>query len=151
MLTEKGILPGITVDEGLALLPGTAQETWTLGLDTLSAKCASYQEKGARFTKWRPAFRIVEDTSPSIRAIRINAELVGCYASICQQYGLVPIIESDVLLEGSYSIETCAQVSKMVLDEIYLALKRHNVYLQGNQTFIFQYICNCFDRRRSKT
>ncbi|GJQ13224.1 hypothetical protein GpartN1_g5015.t1 [Galdieria partita] len=131
LLSEKGILPGITVDQGFDILPGTAQETWTLGLDSLSTQCASYQKKGAKFTKWRPAFRIVDDISPSSIAIRTNAEMVGCYAAICQQYGLVPIIESDVLLEGSYSIETCAKVSKMVLDEIYSSLKRHHVNLQG--------------------
>ncbi|EME28118.1 fructose-bisphosphate aldolase, class I [Galdieria sulphuraria] len=128
---KKGILPGITVDQGFDILPGTTQETITLGLDSLSTQCASYQRKGAKFTKWRPAFRIVDDISPSAIAISTNAELVGCYAAICQQYGLVPIIESDVLLEGSYTIETCAKVSKMVLEEIYSSLKRHQVYLQG--------------------
>ncbi|KAK4523265.1 hypothetical protein GAYE_SCF25G4464 [Galdieria yellowstonensis] len=131
VLSDKGILPGITVDQGFDILPGTSQETFTLGLDTLSNRCEKYQKQGAKFTKWRPAFRIVNDQSPSALAIHVNAELVGCYASICQQHGLVPIIESDVLLEGSYDVETCSKVSKKVLDEIYAALKRHDVYLPG--------------------
>eukprot|EP00871_Galdieria_phlegrea_P003695 jgi/Galph1/4326/GphlegSOOS_G3013.1 len=131
VLQEKGILPGITVDKGFDIIPGTQNETFTLGLDGLSSRCASYQQKGAQFAKWRPAFRILDNNGPSYVAIRANAEAVGCYAAICQANGLVPIIESDVLLQGSYSLETCAKVSARVLDEIYAALKRYQVSLSG--------------------
>ncbi|KAK4526947.1 hypothetical protein GAYE_SCF29G4866 [Galdieria yellowstonensis] len=78
---DKGILPGIRVAQGFDRLPGTSQETFTLGLDTLSKQYEKYQKQGAKLTKWKPAFRIVNDHSPSL-AIQVNAELVRCYASI---------------------------------------------------------------------
>jgi fructose-bisphosphate aldolase class I len=129
-LKEKGIVPGIKVDKGLVPLAGTDGETTTQGLDGLAERCAQYYKDGARFAKWRCALKI-GDGSPSELGIRENANVLARYASICQQNGLVPIVEPEVLPEGDHDLETCQYVSEKVFAATYKALSEHHVFLEG--------------------
>ncbi|KRX84544.1 Fructose-bisphosphate aldolase, partial [Trichinella pseudospiralis] len=96
LLTERGIIPGIKVDKGVVPLGGTDNETTTQGLDDLASRCAEYRKLGCRFAKWRCVLKITAHT-PSYLAMLENANVLARYASICQQNGLVPIVEPEVL------------------------------------------------------
>jgi len=115
VLKKKGILPGIKVDKGTVVIDGTDGETATIGLDGLNARCAKYYEQGARFAKWRAVLKIAGHHAPSCAAIQENAHGLARYAVICQENGLVPIIEPEVLCDGPHSIEHCAEVTQRVL------------------------------------
>jgi fructose-bisphosphate aldolase, class I len=130
MLTAKGILPGIKVDKGVVLLAGTDDETTTQGIDDLGKRCAKYYEAGARFAKWRAVLKI-SDTAPSQLAIHENAYGLARYAAICQENGLVPIVEPEILTDGAHSIDKCAAVTEAVLAAVYKALADHHVLLEG--------------------
>lgn len=130
LLKEKGILSGIKVDKGLSNIPGTDEETATLGLDGLDKRCQDYYKAGARFAKWRAALKI-SATLPSDLAIIETAHSLARYAAICQNNGLVPIVEPECLMDGDHSIERCAQVTEKVLSVVYRALNQHNVWLEG--------------------
>lgn len=128
-LKKLGILPGIKVDKGLAILPNTQDEQFTQGLDGLAERLAEYRAKGACFAKWRAVYAI-SATTPSSLAIKANAEGLAAYAALCQANGIVPIVEPEVLIDGDHTIERCAEVSENVLHAVFHALHRHKVSLE---------------------
>ena len=130
VLTKRGIIPGIKVDKGTSSLPGTVDETTTQGLDDLLDRCKEYYSLGARFAKWRAVLKIGSN-EPTQLSIDANAEALARYAAICQQAGLVPIVEPEVLMDGAHSIEECADVTEQVINVVYEKLRLHKVYLEG--------------------
>lgn len=130
LLQQKGIIPGIKVDTGVVNLQGTDGESTTQGLDNLTARCKKYFEEGCRFAKWRCVLKIGPDT-PSPLAILENANVLARYATCCQQAGLVPIVEPEILPDGDHDVERCQKVTEKVLAAVYKALNDHHVYLEG--------------------
>lgn len=130
VMKEGGVLPGIKVDKGTVVLTGTDGETTTQGLDGLGERCAKYYAAGARFAKWRAVLKI-GPTEPSELAIHENAYGLARYAMICQENGLVPIVEPEILVDGPHDIEKCAYVTERVLAACYKALNDHHVLLEG--------------------
>jgi len=132
VLKKANIVPGIKVDKGTVILPGTDNETATQGLDDLGARCKKYYEGGARFAKWRAVLKINTVTAcPSEQAVQENAHGLARYAVICQENGLVPIVEPEVLMDGEHSIEVSAAVSERVYAAVFKALSDHHVLLEG--------------------
>ena len=129
LLIENNILPGIKVDKGLVLLPNTEDEHITQGLDGLSERLAHFKSLGACFAKWRNVYRISEYT-PSLTAIKAGSEVLARYAASCITQGLVPIVEPEVLIDGEHAIEECAEVTEIVLHELFKALFVHQVSLE---------------------
>ncbi|XP_063306032.1 fructose-bisphosphate aldolase C [Pelobates fuscus] len=130
MIKDKGIVVGIKVDKGVVPLAGTDGETTTQGLDGLAERCAQYKKDGADFAKWRSVLKISENT-PSSLAIMENANVLARYASICQQNGIVPIVEPEILPDGDHDLKRCQYVTEKVLAAVYKALSDHHVYLEG--------------------
>ncbi|XP_020679120.1 fructose-bisphosphate aldolase 1, cytoplasmic [Dendrobium catenatum] len=130
VLNEGGVLPGIKVDKGTIELAGTKGETTTQGHDDLGKRCAKYYEAGARFAKWRSVLNIGPN-EPSQLSIDANANGLARYAIICQENGLVPIVEPEILVDGSHDINRCAEVTERVLAACYKALNDHHVLLEG--------------------
>ena len=129
VLARNGILPGIKVDTGakdLALCPG---EKVTEGLDNLPKRCAEYVKLGAKFAKWRAVIDIGLDI-PSSTCIAANAHALARYAAICQDAGLVPIVEPEVLMDGDHTIERCEEVTEWTLNAVYEALYLNRVVLE---------------------
>jgi len=108
-----GVLPGIKVDSGAKPCPGLPGETVTEGLDGLTARLEHYAAIGAAFAKWRAVY-VIGDTRPSAGAIRCNANALARYAAACQEAGLVPIVEPEVLMDGAHPIERCAEATAAV-------------------------------------
>jgi len=127
---REGIIPGIKVDKGVVKLMGTDGETDTQGLDGLAERCQGYYAKGCRFAKWRAVLKIGAN-EPSQLSMITNAHTLARYASICQMNGLVPIVEPEILPDGTHTIEECAAKSKMVFAEVAKALATHNILLEG--------------------
>ncbi|KVN17803.1 class I fructose-bisphosphate aldolase [Burkholderia stagnalis] len=128
LAARQQIVPGIKVDAGkipLALAPG---DEITQGLDGLAARLDGYRRQGARFAKWRAVYN-VSATLPGRAAIEANAEALARYAAICQEAGVVPIVEPEVLMDGDHSLARCAQVTDAVLHAVFDALHRHSVVL----------------------
>ena len=130
LLNSKGIIPGIKVDQGVINLEGFPNEKATAGLDGLDKRLAEYYELGARFAKWRSVITI-GDNIPSEACIHANAHSLARYASKCQQAGLVPIVEPEVLMDGTHTIETCNIVTSKVLKIVFEQLNMYNVLLEG--------------------
>uniref|UniRef100_A0A8C4ZBJ4 Fructose-bisphosphate aldolase n=1 Tax=Gadus morhua TaxID=8049 RepID=A0A8C4ZBJ4_GADMO len=130
MIRDRGILIGVKVDKGVVPLAGTSGETTTQGLDGLSERCAQYKKDGASFAKWRCVLKI-SDTNPSSLAITENANVLARYCSICQQNGIVPIIEPELLPDGDHDLKRCQYVTEKVLAAVYKAMSDHHVYLEG--------------------
>ncbi|KAI3423957.1 hypothetical protein D9Q98_009791 [Chlorella vulgaris] len=130
MLQSKKIIPGIKVDAGVVPLPGTDGETETQGIDDLNKRCAKYYAQGARFAKWRAVLKI-GNGCPSELSVHQNAYTLARYAVICQANGLVPIVEPEILTDGSHSIDVCAAVTERVLSACYKALSDMHVLLEG--------------------
>lgn len=130
VLKDQGIIPGIKVDKGVVPLMGTADESTTQGLDDLAKRCQEYKSLGCQFAKWRCVLKISSHT-PSQLAILENANVLARYASICQQNGLVPIVEPEVLPDGDHDLEQAQKVTEKVLSAVYKALNDHHVYLEG--------------------
>ncbi len=131
LLAERGIIPGIKVDTGakdLALFPG---ELVTEGLDGLRERLSRYKDMGARFAKWRAVIKI-GDHLPSQGCIEANAHALARYAALCQEAGLVPIVEPEVLMDGAHSIDRCAQVTEATLQTTYDWLYRFRILLEGS-------------------
>lgn len=128
-LAKLDILAGIKVDKGLVHLTNTVDENITQGLDGLSERLIEYKSKGASFAKWRAVYAI-SNTTPSSLAIQTNAEVLARYAAICQEQGIVPIVEPEVLIDGDHTIARCEEVSEPVLDTLFEALYRHKVKLE---------------------
>ena len=129
-LLGAGIIPGIKVDAGLAALPRFPDEDVTQGLDHLSERLAEYVALGARFAKWRGVIRIGAGR-PTAACIEANAHALARYAAAAQEQGLVPVVEPEVLMDGSHSLEQCAAVTTVVLRTVYDHLARHRVDLSG--------------------
>ena len=113
VLQDQGIIPGIKVDKGVVPLAGTAGETTTQGLDDLAARCQQYYKEGARFSKWRCTLKIGSH-QPSYQAMLESANVLARFASICQQNGLVPIVEPEVLPDGDHDLETAQRITEQV-------------------------------------
>ena len=129
-LKQRGILAGIKVDKGTIPLPNAAGDLITQGLDGLAERLKSYQPHGVRFAKWREVYAIT-DRNPTRLGISANAEVLARYAAICQQEGIVPIVEPEVLIDGDHSIERCHEVCEAVLHAVFDALHEHKVRLEG--------------------
>ncbi|MBK0869113.1 fructose-bisphosphate aldolase class I [Saccharopolyspora sp. HNM0986] len=129
-LTAMGIHPGIKVDTGAKPLAGAAGEKVTEGLDGLRERVAEYVGRGATFAKWRAVFDI-GDGLPSERAVRANVHALARYAGLCQEGGLVPIVEPEVLMDGSHSLARCQQVTRVVLRSLFDELALMQVDFDG--------------------
>jgi len=129
-LKERGMIPGIKVDTGAKPLAGRPGELVTEGLDGLGPRLASYYADGARFAKWRAVISI-GDGRPSAMCVAANAHALARYAKLCQENGIVPIVEPEVLMEGDHSIERNAQVTSWVLAQVFNELRRFDVDFQG--------------------
>ena len=127
-LKNIGVVPGIKVDEGLAEFEGSIEQ-YTKGLEGLGERLERYKKFGCRFAKWRAVYHITNGT-PTDMAIKRNAHDLAKYAKICQDHGIVPIVEPEVLINGTYSIETSYEVTNKVLGEVFSALREENVALQ---------------------
>ncbi|MGC1331135.1 class I fructose-bisphosphate aldolase, partial [Pseudomonas sp.] len=130
ILKAAGIVTGIKVDAGAQPLAGFAGERITEGLDGLRERLQRYAAQGARFAKWRAVIAI-GDGIPSRTAIEANAQGLARYAALCQEAGLVPIVEPEVLMDGDHSLARCQAVTGEVLDEVFTQLHRHAVLLEG--------------------
>lgn len=130
MLTDKGILPGIKVDKGVTPIPGTRDEKVTQGLDGLAQRLEEYRELGARFAKWRAVIQI-GDHQPSQLAVALNAHALARYAALCQDKGLVPIVEPEILINGDHSLAVCERVAQRTLDKVFSELVFQGVHLEG--------------------
>ena len=130
VLAEAGIIPGIKVDMGAKDLAGHPQEKITEGLDGLRARLQDYVGMGARFAKWRAVFAIGERI-PSRGCIEANAQILALYAALCQENGLVPIVEPEVLMDGDHSMERCRAATSEVLQRVFVHLHAQRVMLEG--------------------
>ncbi len=129
LAVRQGLMPGIKVDAGKIALARAPGDEITQGLDGLAKRLGAYKEQGARFAKWRAVYNI-SDTLPSRLAIEANADALARYAAICQDEGVVPIVEPEVLMDGGHTIERCADVTQAVLHEVFDALHRNRVDLE---------------------
>lgn len=129
LLKMRGIVPGIKVDMGTVPLPNFAGETLTQGLDGLAQRLGEYKQLGARFAKWRAVIHIGAGI-PTSGAIASNADTLAHYAAICQEQGLVPIVEPEVLMDGDHTIATSARVTEEVLHAVFHALHLQRVSLE---------------------
>ena len=131
VLADRGILPGIKVDTGAKPLPGHPGETITEGLDGLRERIAEYVSMGAKFAKWRAVIKIDEAAGlPSRANITTNAHALARYAALCQEGGLVPIVEPEVLMDGGHSIERCYEVTSETLRCVFNELDTQGVVLE---------------------
>ncbi|CAN8063335.1 unnamed protein product [Agarophyton chilense] len=130
ILKEKNILPGVKVDTGLRAVEESSGETTTDGLEDLADRCAAYFKQGARFAKWRAALRIdVERGLPSDRVVEANAKQLAKYAYIAQRQGLLPIVEPEIVIDGTHGQEVSASVAEKVMEAVYKALEEEQVAL----------------------
>jgi fructose-bisphosphate aldolase, class I len=130
VLSSQGIVPGIKVDTGAKPLAAAPGETITEGLDGLRDRLAEYRGMGARFAKWRAVIRIA-GALPSPACVSANAHALSRYAALCQEQRLVPIVEPEVLMDGSHPIERCEEVTGMVLHAVFQALREQGVSLEA--------------------
>jgi len=130
LLESKGIIPGIKVDQGAKPLALAEGETITEGLDGLRERLAEYRELGARFAKWRATYSIT-DTLPSEYCMWTNAHALARYAALCQEVGIVPIVEPEVLMDGDHTIERSFHVTSRVLFAVFTELADQKVQLEG--------------------
>jgi fructose-bisphosphate aldolase, class I len=130
LLASKGIIPGIKVDTGAKPLALAKGETITEGLDGLRGRLEEYRELGARFAKWRATYSIGEDT-PSEYCIWTNAHALGRYAALCHEAGIVPIVEPEVLMDGTHDIHQSYHVTSRVLNAVYTELFDQRLDVEG--------------------
>lgn len=130
VLEKQGVLPGIKVDEGTEAMPDSPNEIVTKGLEGLPKRLPEYVNMGAKFCKWRAVIKIGENI-PTDKCIQINAERLAKYAKLCQENSLVPIVEPEVLMDGSHTIEKCYEVTKKTLAVVFEELKKAGVALDG--------------------
>ena len=130
ILQDARSIPGIKVDGGAKALPGRPTEKITEGLDGLPERVTEYYQLGARFAKWRAVIDIDEGI-PSRYAIHTNAHALARYAKICQEGGLCPIVEPEVIMDGAHDIGRCQEVTEEVLEVVYRELHLQEVYLEG--------------------
>jgi fructose-bisphosphate aldolase class I len=130
ILIEAGIVPGIKVDKGAKELAGHSGEKVAEGLDGLRDRLAEYFQMGARFAKWR-AVIAMGDGLPSWGCIEANAHALARYAALCQEAGLVPVVEPEVLMDGAHTLERCFDVTEEVLREVFRQLHSQGVVFEG--------------------
>ena len=130
VLSKKGIMPGIKVDKGPVDIPGFPGEVVTEGLDGLRGRIKEYKELGAKFAKWRAVITI-GDGIPTTTCLKANAHALARYAALCQEGGIVPIVEPEVLLDGSHTIERCQEVTEQTLKVTFNELFQQGVHLEG--------------------
>lgn len=130
LLETKGIISGIKVDKGLEPLPNFPNEEISHGLDGLRERLNEYYELGARFTKWRSVIRISDET-PSDTALRANAHVLAYYAAIVQEHNMVPMVEPEVLFEGTHTLERSTEVLHKTLTILFETLQSYKVSLPG--------------------
>ena len=130
VITDAGIIPGIKVDTGAKDMAGHPGENVTEGLDGLRVRLAEYSKMGARFAKWRAVIAI-GDGIPSRGCIEANAHALARYAALCQEAGLVPVVEPEVLMDGSHTMERCFEVTEEVLKTVFNQLYIQRVMLEG--------------------
>ena len=131
-LKNRGILVGVKLDGGLQPLTGFEGETISLGLDSLIEKLQKYSKSGIDFAKWRVAFKIDEEKgTPSEAAIASNLRVLAQYAKACQNYGIVPIVEPEVVYSGKHTIKQCREVTEKILKKLFEELKMFKVDLKG--------------------
>ena len=131
LIAQAGALPGIKVDKGTKPLPNCPGEVVTEGLDGLGERLAEYRGLGAKFAKWRAVIDIGEHGMPSYTCVNANAHALARYAALCQDQGIVPIVEPEVLMDGGHDIDRCAEVTTWVLKETFQALFFNRVALEG--------------------
>jgi fructose-bisphosphate aldolase class I len=129
-LADLGIIPGIKVDVGAKPMPAFPGEKITEGLDGLRARLVEYAQMGARFAKWR-AVLAIGDGLPSQGCIEANAHALARYAALCQEAGLVPVVEPEVLMEGAHTLGTCGEVTERVLRTLFRELYAQRVRLEA--------------------
>ncbi len=130
VLTARGIIPGIKVDQGTVPLPNFPGEVVTQGLDNLSMRLREYYELGARFTKWRGVITI-DESIPTDEALKLNAAVFAQYALLVQEIGMVPIVEPEVIFSGKHSIRRAEEVTTRTLQILFHALNQYRVDLKG--------------------
>jgi fructose-bisphosphate aldolase class I len=130
LLSSKGVIPGIKVDKGAKPLANAPGETITEGLDGLRGRLEEYRGLGARFAKWRATYSIGE-TIPSDYCVWTNAHALARYAALCQEAGIVPIVEPEVLMDGTHDIERSYRVTSRVLFALFTELHDQKVELEG--------------------
>ncbi len=130
VLIDSGIIPGIKVDAGTQDLAGHPGEKTTERLDGLRERLAEYSQMGARFAKWRAVIGIGEGI-PSRSCLEGTAHTLACYAALCQEAGLVPIVEPEVLMTGEHTLERCLHVTREVLRNVFIQLNCQRVLLEG--------------------
>jgi fructose-bisphosphate aldolase, class I len=131
IIAQAGSLPGIKVDKGTKPLPNCPGEVITEGLDGLRERLAEYRGLGAKFAKWRAVIDIAAGPVPSYACIRTNVHALARYAALCQDEGIVPIVEPEVLMDGDHDIDRCYQVTEMVLKLQFEELYFQRVALEG--------------------
>jgi fructose-bisphosphate aldolase class I len=130
IITDAGIIPGIKVDAGTRDMTGHPGEKITEGLEGLPDRLREYYKMGARFAKWR-AVITVSDMIPSLGCIEANAQSLAKYAAYCQEAGLVPVVEPEVLMDGAHTMERCSEVTEKVLRTVFKQLENEKVMLEG--------------------
>jgi fructose-bisphosphate aldolase class I len=130
VITDAGIIPGIKVDTGAKEMAGFPGEKITEGLDGLRVRLKEYSQMGAHFAKWR-AVIAVGDGIPSRGCIEANAQALARYAALCQEAGLVPVVEPEVLMDGGHTLERCCQITEEVLRTVFNQLYTQRVMLEG--------------------
>jgi fructose-bisphosphate aldolase class I len=132
LIEKSGALPGIKVDKGTKPLPACPGEVVTEGLDGLRERLVDYRALGAKFAKWRAVIDIDQQPGlPSYSCIRANAHALARYAALCQDEGIVPIVEPEVLMDGAHDIDRCSEVTTWVLKETFQELFYNRVALEG--------------------
>lgn len=129
LLAKKGVIPGIKVDKGPVDLPFFSGEKFTQGLDGLGARLDEYRKMGARFAKWRAVIAIGPGM-PTPACLRANAEALARYAGLCQEHGIVPIVEPEVLMDGDHDIDTCFRATEAAQHEVFDTLARYRVRME---------------------
>jgi len=130
VMLDNGILPGIKVDAGAKPLAGFPGELVTEGLDGLRERLNEYARLGAKFAKWRAVITIADD-APSGTCIEANCHALARYAALCQEAGIVPMVEPEVLMDGEHDLEVCYDVTEATLRSLFGSLYEHNVMLEG--------------------
>jgi fructose-bisphosphate aldolase class I len=129
-LAAAGVIPGIKVDAGAKDMAAHPGEKITEGLDGLRERLAEYFQMGARFAKWR-AVIVIGETIPSRSCLEANAQTLARYAALCQEAGLVPIVEPEVLMDGAHTLEQCRKVTEETLRNVFIQLNCQRVLLEG--------------------
>ena len=130
-LKNLGVIPGIKVDKGAKELASHSGEKVTEGLDGLRDRLSEYYKLGARFAKWRAVITIGESGIPTEACIHVNAHALARYAALCQEADIVPIVEPEVLMDGSHSIDSCHEISQKTFTRVFEELEKQRVYLEG--------------------